>query len=350
MRRWRGRSRRKTTSFLAPGRCFGAPLTALLLLLSAEARGDQETIVRVRSSRIALDERLSAELSTLGLPIRQVEPLDPGTTLEEVARASGARAAVRVLEQENAIELWVEPRRGADPPIHQLVPVDPRRGWNLAAVSALEILRADLLEVRDEPAPLRGPPAPDPLPRPSDEALLPMRTKAPWLWAHVAAGAESSPGGLGVSSELLGEVRIDLTHWFDVAAFGAFSPSADQVTGREGVANVRHAIVGAGADARARWRSATASLGIAGVVAVFAMNGEALAPGYAGQSASIVTAGPMLRVGAALDVAARLRVRMEIGAGLTVPHAVIRFAGREVADWGQPFGLATLGLELGILE
>jgi hypothetical protein len=80
------------------------------------------------------------------------------------------------------------------------------------------------------------------------------------------------------------------------------------------------------------------------------MNGEALAPGYGGQSASIVTVGPLLRVCATLDVTPALRVRTAIGAGVTAPHAVIRFAGREVADWGQPFGLMTLGLELGVLR
>jgi hypothetical protein len=322
----------------------------LLLVLAAEAKGEQETIVRVRSARVALDERLSAELSTLGLAVKEVDPIDARTNLDDVARATGARAVVRVVEQDNTIELWVRPRNEADAPIHHVVAMDPRRGWNLAAVSALEILRADLLDVHDEPAPSARPPVPELLkPRP-EGVRPPAASRAPWLWAHLAIGAESSPGGLGVSSELLGELRIELSSWFDLAAFGALSPVAEQVTGPEGVAHVRHAIVGAAADARVRWRSVTASLGVGPVVGVFTMTGEALASGYAGQSASIVTAGPMLRACATLDVAPSLRVRMEVGAGMTAPHAVIWFAGREVADWGQPFGLLTLGLELGVLE
>jgi hypothetical protein len=338
MRLWRGRSRQKATS-----------AAFLLLLLCADARGDQETIVRVRSSRAALDERLSAELSTLGLPVREIDPPDTSATLEEIARANGATAVVRVVEQDNAIELWVKARRRGEPAVHQAVPVDPRRGWNLAAVSALEILRADLLEVRDEPGPLPRQLPPDPLPR-APEAPSTPPARAPWLWAHLAAGAQSSPGGLGVSSEVFGELRLEVPGWFDVAAFGAFSPVADQLTGPEGVAHVRHAIVGAASDARVRWRSVAASLGVGGVVGVFTMNGEALAPGYGGQSATIVTVGPLLRVCATLDVTPALRVRTAIGAGWTAPHAVILFAGRQVADWGQPFGLMTLGLELGVLQ
>jgi hypothetical protein len=321
----------------------------LLQAFAGEARGEQVTIVRVRSAWVALDERLSAELATLGFPIREVDSIEAGSTLEDVARANGAGAVVRVVEQDNAIELWVRPRKDAQTPIHQMVAVDPRRGWTVAAVSALEILRADLLDVHDEPAPSRQP-TQEQIQHASEAAHRSPPSGVPWLWAHMAVGAESSPGGLGVSSELLGELRVEFSRWLDVAAFGALSPVDEQISGPEGVARVRHALVGAAADARWRWQSVTASLGVGPVVGVFTMNGQAPAPGYAGQSASIVTLGPMLRGCATLDVAPALRLRMEVGAGATAPHAVIRFAGREVADWGQPFGLLTLGLELGVLQ
>ncbi len=351
MRPWRGRSRRKATS---PTRRLGHVLLLVLLSVSTRAWGDagaQETIVRVRSSKAALDERLSAELSTLGLSVREVGPIDPGASLEPLVRANGARAAVRVVEPDNVIELWVEARKG-EAAIHQRVPMDPRRGWNVAAVSALEILRADLLEVRDgTPPPPPRPAPPSAPPRDGPEPPRPASpTPGPSLWAHVAAGAQSSPGGLGVSTELLGELRLELASWLDVAALGTVSPIADQVTGPEGVARVRHSLVGGVADVRMRVQSVTASLGAGAMLGVFWMSAASVAPGYGGQDASLVTAGPWLRACASLDVTPAMRVRIEIGGGATLPHARIRFGGREVADWGQPFGLATLGLELRVLE
>jgi hypothetical protein len=228
--------------------------------------------------------------------------------------------------------------------------VDPRRGWSLAAVSALEILRADLLDVRDSRTP---PPTPEPPPPAREKADAVPRSpagKAPLLWAHLAGGAESSPGGLGPSAELLGELRLEVQSWLDVAAFGSFSPAAAQVVGAEGTARSRHAILGAVADVSARFQGTTVSLGAGGVLALLWVNGEAPAPGYASQSASSTTAGPLVRACGSLDVTRSFRLRAELAAGATMPHAVIRFAGREVASWGQPFGLLTLGLELGILE
>jgi hypothetical protein len=323
-------------------------LALAVFWFAVPARGDGGTILHVRSSRPAQDERLAAELSTLGLSVQEAEP-DPGATLEAMARTRGARAAVRVAEQDNAIELWVEARTPAAPPIHQLVTVDPRRGWSLAAVASLEILRAELLEVREPqtPAPSLQPPPP---PEKPERLLAAAPARASRLWAHLAGGVESSPGGLGPSAELLGELRLQLASWIDLGAFGAFSPAAAQVTAPEGIARSRHAILGVAADVDARFGVATASLGAGGVIAFFWLNGDAPASGYAGQSASITTAGPLVRACGSLDVTPSLRLRTELAAGATMPHAVIRFAGRQVADWGQPFVLLTLGLELGFFE
>jgi hypothetical protein len=340
MRLWRGRSSR-------PRHGIAGLFALALLFLATTARSEGEPILRVRSSNVALDERLSAELATLGLPVEEVDSPDPDVPLDQIARARGARAAVRVLEREGTIELWVVPRRAGAAPVHQNVAMDPRRGWNLAAVSAMEILRAGLLEVRD---PSVVPP--EPVQRTVEEVASPgppPTPRAPVLWAHAAAGAEFSPGGLGASGEVLGELRLEPLPWFDVAAFGAFTPAVAHVSGAEGVASARHALVGAVADARARIGGLTASIGAGGVVATFWMTGEAVSQGYAAQSASTVTAGPLLRVSGSLDVTPALRLRAEVGGGVTMPHAVVRFAGRQVADWGQPFGLVTLGLELGFL-
>jgi hypothetical protein len=318
------------------------------LALPATARAEGESIVRVRSSLGALDERLAAELSTLGLAVQEVDAPEPDVSLEQIARSRGARAAVRVDERGGAIELWVESRRGA-PSLHQRVFAKGRRGWNLAAVSALEILRADLLEVRDPPPPAPPVEVAPAVPDRRDAVDATPRASTPArLWAHVAAGAEFSPGGLGPSADAIAELRLELP-WFEVGAFGSFAPVSDQVSAVEGVARTRHAMGGAFVDGRVHWGPATLSLGAGGVVAFFWMNGTALAPAYEGRAASMATAGPWLRGCAALAITPSMRVRLELSGGSTFPRAVIRFAGREVADWGQPFGLVTLGLELAVL-
>jgi hypothetical protein len=113
---------------------------------------------------------------------------------------------------------------------------------------------------------------------------------------------------------------------------------------------VRHEIAGAAADARARLGRASVSLGAGAVLSLFSMRGEPSSATYRGRDASIATLAPVLRAGAAFDIVRALRVRAELAGGVSVPRAVIEFAGREAADWGQPFGLVTLGIEGGILE
>ena len=308
----------------------------------------------MRSSKPALDERLSAEIATLGFPVRGVDPPQAGAepsaaSLQDIARARGATAAVRVLERDDAIEVWVEGPADTVPPFHEVFRSDARRRWNVASVSALESLRAHLL---GRPPPQLSPAAPEVAPlRPEIAAPhgQPAFPRRPWLWLHLAAGAESSPGGLGPASEIFGEVRVELPSsaplGVDVSVFGAFSPVAAQVAGPEGIAYVRHEIAGAAADARARLGRANVSLGLGAVLGLFSMNGQPSGGAYSGHDASIATLGPVLRACAAFDIVHALRVRAELAGGVTVPHAVIQFAGREVADWGQPFGLVTLGVK-----
>jgi hypothetical protein len=149
------------------------------------------------------------------------------------------------------------------------------------------------------------------------------------------------------SAQATAELRLELP-LLDVGAFGSFSPVADQVSAVEGVARVRNAMGGAFLEGRVRWGPATMSLGAGGVLAFFWMTGDALAPAYEGRSAAMATAGPLLRGCASLAVTPTMRVRLELAGGWTLPRAAIRFAGREVAGWGQPFGLVTLGLEFGV--
>jgi hypothetical protein len=320
------------------------PLAVALVvsLLATRAWADEGTIVRVRSSSGPLDDRLSAELATLGFEVKEVVSNDPDADLAHIAQANRATAAVRV-NGDDAVEVWASSPQGTEPPIHEVIRIDPRDGWNLAAVSALESLRAHLLRVHDErmPAPSQGRREEEP-PRASA-----MPTSRPGIWVHVGGGAEASPGGLGPAAEILGELRLEPRSWLSVSALGVFGPVSVQVEGPEGVASVRHSMVGAAMDVQARMGVVTMSGGLGAALAIFSLSGQARSPGYGGRDDSITTLGPIVRSCISADVMRTLRLRTQVLVGVTFPHAVIHFAEREVADWGWPFALVTLGLEWG---
>src|SRR5579862_3932082 len=79
MRLWRGRCERPKLGKLVSLRTFrcrpGVPsaIALMLALIAGGAEAQEETIVRVVSSKGALEDRLSAELSTLGFDVKDVE-------------------------------------------------------------------------------------------------------------------------------------------------------------------------------------------------------------------------------------------------------------------------------------
>jgi hypothetical protein len=316
-------------------------VTALTLALVADGAGaTQDTIVRVRSSKGPLEERLSAELATLGFDVKDVDSKNPEADLEQIALSNGATAAVRV-QRDGAIELWVRSPHGTEPPLHETIAADARRDWNLTAVSALEALRAHLLRLRPESVP-----EPRPVPTSPPASLPSPATRRMWL--VLGGGAEASAGGLGPSAAILAELRFEPQPWLDVSAFGVLAPFPAQVEGHEGAASVRQAVAGLAVDVQSRLARANVSLGLGAAIAELSTKGQP-SPGYAANDASSLTAGPVLRSCASIDVTPAVRLRAEILGGVTAPRAVIRFAGREVAAWGRPFGLLILGLEWGAL-
>jgi hypothetical protein len=74
--------------------------------------------------------------------------------------------------------------------------------------------------------------------------------------------------------------------------------------------------------------------------------GSATAP-FRGKDVAAWAAAPFARVGLAFDVTRSVRLRADVLCGL-VPHGVsIRFADAEVANWGNPFVLPSLGADFG---
>jgi hypothetical protein len=87
----------------------------------------------------------------------------------------------------------------------------------------------------------------------------------------------------------------------------------------------------------------------AGVGAVLlGVRGDAMPPL---QSRTDLVAAATLAGGAGLSLWLhdRVRVRGDAFVGVALPRPAVRFAGREVAAWGQPFAGGTLGVEIGVL-
>jgi hypothetical protein len=153
-----------------------------------------------------------------------------------------------------------------------------------------------------------------------------------------------SPGGIGPAFEGFGSVRLQVASPWSVALFGLVPFTSDRVRAKEGSASVSTWIAGAGADLHTHGERFELGLR-AGAGAVFTvMHGEAEAP-YRSHDQTVVVAalfaGPSLQyhLGGGFRVCARAL------AGLALPRVAVRFAGREVAHWGRPFGVGTIGLE-----
>jgi hypothetical protein len=221
------------------------------------------------------------------------------------------------------------------------IPIDPGSGWSLSAVSALEALRARLLA---RPSTLRSradePRASTALP------AAPHSVDMRALWLRAAAGATYSPGGLGVLPELLLSLRVQPMARFSASAFSALDLSSAELVAPEGTASVRHTILGVTADlAGPETRRLHGSIGAGIALALLRVDGRTSEAAYRARVEHTFGVGPVLRTSAAAQLTATLALRLELLIGVSVPHAVVRFAGREVASWGLPYGLLTLGLE-----
>ena len=210
--------------------------------------------------------------------------------------------------------------------------------------AAAESARGNAAEAAPQPAN-----APEPEQDEEQMAEAPSPARPRRFWIELAPAFSKSPGGLPGAFEGWLDLRVQATQH---AAFGLFALaplSRARLQNNQGSARLSTWLVGAGADLnlrRARWE-----LGVragAGVL-LMSMNGSA-APATGLRSAedsvlaAAVLAGPSahLALGAGFGLCARVFV------GAALPRVAVRFAGEDVAHWGRPFALATLGVEYGL--
>lgn len=309
----------------APAGAAQAALPPLVIVISGDP---QAPFVR----------RLAAELSLFGYRVEVATRGAEEPGLEAELQRWGGSALISVDASGQSAEVVVTDSAGGAK--RERERLDPRRRADTNAAVLAERFRARLTELGISPAPTPvSEPAPPPSPRPPP-------SEAHRLWLAAAIGITG--GGLGVMPELELELRALPVRWLSTSAFGKLTPVAAEVTAPEGEAKVRLLSVGVAIDGYPMPASSpSVKLGLAAEVVNAYMAGRATAP-YGGQDDSVLVAAAMARAGVAWRLGARAQVELTGFIGACSPRIGVRFAGRNVADFGQPFFGASLGFGWGV--
>ena len=346
-RAWQASCSRAESLRLRSTCCGVALLFALALGTSAPAAAQEPgplVVVISGSPEAPFVRRLAAELSLFGYRVEVAtrEPAD--AELFDVLARSGGAALISVDQGGQTAEVVVGERAGAGPARRERERLDPRRRADTNAAVLAERFRARLTELGIAPGPASAAPPPVVVaevvaPPPSPEE--PERR----LWLGTALGATS--GGLGVMPDLQLEVRAFPASWLSTSAFGKLSPIAAEVTAREGEAEVRLLAGGVLIDVYPLRRELIVSLGVGAMLVNASMVGQASAP-WGGRKDSVLVPAAMFETGASLRLSPRVNAELRGFIGACSPGVAVRFAGRNVADFGQPFFGASLGLAVGV--
>jgi hypothetical protein len=300
--------------------------------------------------------RLVAELESLGFRAVVLDPsAEPASraSLEASARRAGAIAAIRAVPSERGVEVWIADRVTGKTVLRDLA---NDRGTpdveDALALRVVELLRASLLEIA-LPVPSRGevPATPEIVEKMSVSLPKAVEVAAPPRWRlSLAPGLLLSPGGFGGSASLA--LGLD---WMPSDHVGVFALAAIPLTGAhiarpQGSADLTILLAGGGvrflpASATSAWIPSI-DLGLA---AVSLRSAGTANPGFVASSPSAVTAAPFARLGLAFAPLPRLRLRADVLAGLATPGITVQFAQHEIATWGAPLVLSTVGVDFGWL-
>lgn len=312
--------------------------------LRAEAHTPADPLVVVLSSNpeAPFVRRLSAELALFGYRVEVVTRGGAEVRLDELLRTTAAEALIAVDAGNRSAEVIVA--RGASvAPQRVRERLDPRRRADTNAAVLAERFRARLTELGIAPSasalPLDLPDAP----RAASSPALADRERLLW----VAALVGGTSGGLGFMPDAQLEIRAFPVRWLSTGAFAKVSPFPAQLRAPEGEADVRWLAGGVLIDVYP-WRDPIViKAGVGAMLVSAAMSGRAQPPWGGRKDAVLVPAG-LFHAGVALRMGSRAFVELESFLGACSPRVGVRFGGRTVGDFGQPFFGASLGLAVGI--
>ncbi len=324
----------------------------------ARERGAVIAVVCAPGDRFGL--RVIAELESLGLAARRVDPGDAPASrasLEASARSVGAISAIRAVPSEGGVEVWIADRVTSKTVLRAVSvageAVEPEAALALRTV---ELLRASLLETALPAAPPGEVPVTAEIrekmgiPRQEAAPRAAVREEAaPVLRVALGLGAMVSRGGLGPAAALdLGFAWMPSDH-FGATLFAAIPLSRPDVTGAAGSVDLAAGIGGVGARFLLTTRASRWAPTIDGGMVVFGLASKGSAnAGYVSGSSFAATPAPFVRAGIAFAPTPRFRVRADVLGSVLVQGTSVRLAGTEVATWGQPVGLFTAGVDVGL--
>ena len=287
--------------------------------------------------------RLAAELSLFGYRVEIAARAAGDNDLNELLLRSGGAALIAVDQGRQTAEVIVGEGVGGVPARQERERLDPRRRADTNAAVLAERFRARLTELGIAPGPASALPPPEqPL------RLLPPpepREAQRRLWLAAAVGATS--GGLGWLPDSQLELRAFPIAWLSTSAFGKWSPIAAEVSSLDAEAKVRLLSGGVLIDVYPLRRQLVVNVGVGAMLVSAGMAGHASTP-YAGRDDSVLVSAGMFETGAALRLTPRVSAELRGFVGACSPRIGVRFAGHTVADYGQPFFGASLGLGVGV--
>jgi hypothetical protein len=312
-------------------RADGAVPSTILLVIDP---ADASTRARLRGELEAFGFR-TVEQPIAGAPDRK--------SLEEATKAVGAVAAIRISRSPSGVEVWVNDRVTGKSTLREVLA--PEGGdAALVAVRAVELLRASLLELAEHPP--RGDVPPDDTVRAL--AYTPAASPARWF-VGLHAGLHVSAGGLDPSPLVAAGVSFRLHDYLALDLELVAPVLAAEITAREGTATSLVSLASVGGRAYvAPPASALNFYGGPGIGLMWMhLEGIARAP-YVGVADDVLAPAIFFNTGAHVAASHRVRFVVEADVVITLTHPPIRFAGREVARWGRPALVSTLGIEVGL--
>jgi hypothetical protein len=330
--------------------CLGA-ITLDTELAAEEA---STVVVVVETGESALIQRLGQEIESMGLRVMWGGPeLPPGRSLEAEAREAGAVAAIRVTRVGGGVVEMTILDRVTGKTVHRELtvstPADPAAS-ELIATRTVELLRASLMELAS-PHPPRG----------EVPATAEVRALAPPPAVTAGPAGRERFGMLSVAAgpavfyspkwRVAGDLMLGLT-WMATSRFGVEGSVLVPVmparfSTEEGHTELAATVCRVGGVAR--WGARSAAVAVRSVAGIalgsLSFSGVARSP-YAGVHDHLWSWSPYVGSGLGWRVAPSFGLRVDVAVGVDASHTVVRFAGREVADWGRPWLAGSAALEL----
>ncbi len=291
-----------------------------------------------------LSSRLTAELRAQGFQLTQLESpaaSDEFAELTIAMRSTGADLALRLTVEPSVIRLWIA-NAATGKEVYREVPVAEGASVDSAIVSlwAVEALRASGLAPLP-PSPPPSPPAPPPSPPP------PQHPRSFSLL--LAPGVLLSPGGMGASAQLTIAGRWLATRQLGLESFLVGPTFPLHLDRSSGSALAWRSLLALGpflSSGSAETRTSL-DLSVGGAVILTQVSGTG-SDGYVGQSDQLISGGPYARVGGTIPFSRRFRVRGDAASGIAFPRPVVYFEDEQVAAWGRPWFLLSLGIEVAL--